>query len=130
MARVRGQGNERTEAALARILRRHKISGWRRHQALFGKPDFVFRRERLAVFVDGCFWHGCPKHYSCPASNSAFWARKLARNRARDQLVRKKLRKAGWRVLRVWQHELNPKNESRLARRILRHLTASAQRIK
>ena len=61
MAAIRSKGNKTTELRLASILRAHGISGWRRHQPLFGKPDFVFRRERLAVFVDGCFWHGCPQ---------------------------------------------------------------------
>jgi DNA mismatch endonuclease (patch repair protein) len=130
MSRVRGQGGERTELALARIMRRHKISGWRRHQAVFGKPDFVFWRERLAVFVDGCFWHGCPKHGSLPESNRAFWARKLVQNRARDRFVRDALRKTGWNVLRIWQHELKPKNELRVVTRIRKRLARSGRKLK
>ena len=62
MARVRGRGNKSTEEKLARLFGRAGIKGWRRHQDVFGRPDFLFRRERLAVFVDGCFWHVCPKH--------------------------------------------------------------------
>jgi len=70
------------------------------------RPDFVWRRERVAVFVDGCFWHGCPWHGTKPSSNKSFWREKLARNRARDLLVTRTLRKAGWKVLRIWEHTL------------------------
>lgn len=65
MAAVRSRGNRDTELKLAAILRAHGITGWRRQQPMRGKPDFVFRREQLAVFVDGCFWHGCPIHGEC-----------------------------------------------------------------
>ncbi len=118
MSRIRGRGNKDTELALAKLFRRHQITGWRRHQNIFGKPDFIFRRVRLAVFVDGCFWHGCPEHGTQPKGNAAFWKRKLSRNIARDRLVTRALRRANWRVLRVWEHELAKKNEARLFRRI------------
>lgn len=118
MSRVRGRGNKATELALVTLLRGHKIKGWRRHGHVFGSPDFVFAKCRLAVFVDGCFWHGCPKHSSCPISNREFWVAKLARNRARDRLVLRVLKKRGWRVLRIWQHELSAKNQQRLLRRL------------
>ena len=106
MSRIRGRGNKDTELALAKILRANRITGWRRNQKLFGKPDFVFKRARLALFVDGCFWHGCPKHATKPKNNRAFWQRKLSANKQRDALVTRMLRRAGWRVLRVWEHEL------------------------
>ncbi|MGD0350138.1 MAG: very short patch repair endonuclease [Verrucomicrobiota bacterium] len=122
MSHVRGRGNERTEFRLLSVLRRHHITGWRRHQRVFGKPDFVFWKQRLAVFVDGCFWHCCPRHSTKPASNRLFWRQKLARNKARDRLVNRTLRKTGWTLLRVWQHELTRKNESRVALRIRKHL--------
>ena len=122
MSRVRGRGNERTELALVSLLRRSSLSGWRRHQPLFGKPDFVFRKQRLAVFVDGCFWHCCPLHATQPATNRAFWRKKLGRTKARDILVNRTLRRAGWRVLRIWQHELTPKREAGLVRRMKRLL--------
>jgi DNA mismatch endonuclease (patch repair protein) len=69
------------------------------------RPDVVFTRQRLVVFVDGCFWHGCPEHGSKPRSNVTYWEAKLARNRARDQRVADGLRTDGWRVIRVWEHE-------------------------
>lgn len=118
MSRVRGRGNKATEVAMLALLRRHHITGWRRHTRVFGNPDFVFRKHRLAVFVDGCFWHGCPKHGTQPASNVSFWRAKLTRNRARDRLVGRWLKRLGWNVLRIWQHELTRKNEQRLVGRI------------
>ena len=74
----------------------------------------------LAIFVDGCFWHGCPEHSTQPVGNRSFWKKKFARNQARDQLVNQTLRRAGWRVLRIWEHELARKNEVRLLNRIQR----------
>jgi DNA mismatch endonuclease (patch repair protein) len=82
------------------------------------KPDFVFQKLKLAVFVDGCFWHGCPKHATWPANRAAWWRRKIKGNQARDALVSRTLRRAGWRVLRVWEHELAKKNSARLMRRL------------
>ncbi len=67
--------------------------------------DMVFTRARVAVFLDGCFWHGCPTHHRAPAANSGYWSEKVARNRARDAEVDALLAAAGWRVLRVWEHE-------------------------
>ena len=119
MSRIRSRGNKNTEVALAKLFRRNKITGWRRNQKIFGKPDFIFPKLKLAIFVDGCFWHGCPKHETKPKNNRIFWKNKFARNKARDVLVTRTLRRAGWRVLRVWEHELAKKNELRLLRRIL-----------
>lgn len=118
MAAVRSHGNRATELRLVALLRNNGITGWRRNQRLTGKPDFLFRKQRLALFVDGCFWHCCPLHATRPATNRAFWRKKLARNKARDLLVNRTLRKAGWRVLRIWEHELTRKREARLVRRI------------
>jgi DNA mismatch endonuclease, patch repair protein len=87
MAAVRSKGNKDTELRLVSIFRAHGIKDWRCHQPIPGKPDFTFRRERLVVFVDGCFWHGCHVHGECPATNRSYWRRKLARNKARDQKI-------------------------------------------
>ncbi len=81
------------------------------------RPDFVFPRLKLAVFVDGCFWHACPRHYRMPAGNRAFWRAKLARNQARDRLVTRTLRKAGWRVLRIWEHDLHRATKRRATKK-------------
>jgi DNA mismatch endonuclease, patch repair protein len=72
-----------------------------------GNPDLVFLRAKVAVFVDGCFWHGCPLHYTVPERNAAFWGQKLSRNLARDITVNEQLNNAGWTVVRVWEHELD-----------------------
>ena len=117
MSKIRSRGNKETEIVLAKLLRQHKLTGWRRHPNVFGRPDFVFRKLKLALFVDGCFWHGCPKHSTLPKNNRAFWRKKFARNRARDRLVNRTLRREGFRrrseamagqgtVLRFWEHEL------------------------
>src|SRR3954469_23113330 len=100
MSRVKGRENKATELMLITIFRSAGITGWRRRSTIFGKPDFVFPIQRLAVFVDGCFWHACPLHGSVPLSNRPFWKNKLQKNIARDKFVRRKLRRGGWRVLR------------------------------
>lgn len=122
MSQVRGCDNKATELAMAALLRRYRIAGWRRQPHLFGKPDFAFLKERVAVFVDGCFWHGCPQHSSRPVTNQAFWKQKLNRNRNRDKLVGRTLKRQGWRVLRIWQHEFKNRCERRLVQRIDRAL--------
>lgn len=118
MSRVRGRGNSATELRLIQIFRHHKITGWRRNLPLFGKPDFVFPAIRIALFVDGCFWHRCPKHASWPSTNQAFWRKKLEGNVTRDRLVNQTLRVKGWKVVRVWQHELATGNLPRLVARL------------
>lgn len=106
MRAVRSEGNASTEIAMARLLRKHGLSGWRRHVRMIGHPDFTWKRRRVALFVDGCFWHGCPACYSPPRSNEEFWAQKVARNRKHDRAVTKYLKGEGWTVVRVWEHEL------------------------
>ena len=132
MSRIRSRGNRDTELALVKLLRAMKVTGWRRHASLKGKgksekekesrvrPDFVFPKLRVAVFVDGCFWHGCPRHGTRPKGNASFWKEKLERNMARDRAQTRALKRAGWRVLRIWEHELARKNEARLRRRLER----------
>lgn len=114
MAAIRSKGNKETELAFAAILRKSGVKGWRRHPLLPGNPDFIFRKKRIAIFVDGCFWHCCPKHGKSPESNRAYWNPKLSRNRRRDLEITRKLRKLGWQVLRLWEHDLHD------ARRVVR----------
>ena len=121
MSRIRGRGNKDTELALIKLFRQHHITGWRRNQPIFGKPDFIFPAAKLAVFVDGCFWHGCPTHCRMPSSKQAYWHPKIARNKVRDKVVTTTLRKRGWRVLRIWEHEL--KKPSRCLARVVRALS-------
>ena len=127
MAAIRGSGNKDTELRMIALFRAHGIIGWRRGVKLFGKPDFVFRRERVVVFVDGCFWHGCPrpKHAPAPKNRAAWWAAKLTRNKERDGEVTRALRRLGYRVLRVWECDLAKRNQwPHVARRVARALKA------
>lgn len=121
MAQIRSKGNKDTELRLIAIMRAAGIRGWRRHQKLPGKPDFVFPVSRLAIFVDGCFWHGCPKHGRTPTSNVNYWEKKLERNRQRDRITAGLLRKQGWRVYRFWEHDLS--HPDRVAAKILRGIS-------
>jgi len=118
MGRIRGTGNKDTELRLIQIFRVAGITGWRRGSRLSGRPDFVFPKLKTTVFVDGCFWHGCPKHATWPATRAAFWLAKITGNKARDRKVNRLLRSKGWKVIRVWEHELAKKNVPRLLRRL------------
>jgi len=80
---------------------RYRLEG-----GLFGKPDIVFRAAKIAVFVDGCFWHGCPEHSTKPKTNSQFWSAKIKKNMERDKFVSENLSSDGWRVVRIWEHEI------------------------
>ena len=122
MRAIRSIGNRSTEIRLASLFREYSIVGWRRHVAIFGRPDFVFRRERLVVFVDGCFWHGCSKHGRQPGSNQEYWIAKLSRNQKRDKAVNRELKTKGWRVLRFWHHDLA--NPERVVKRVRAALNA------
>jgi DNA mismatch endonuclease (patch repair protein) len=122
MSLIRGSGNRDTELRLIKIFRANGITGWRRRFPLLGKPDFVFTKLKLAVFVDGCFWHACPKHATKPKNNATFWERKISSNVARDRLVTRSLRREGWRVMRIWEHDLVKKRENQFVRRLSRIL--------
>lgn len=104
MSRIRGR-DTKPEVALRSALWRCGLR-FRKNSRLRGKPDIVFPVERLAVFVDGCFWHRCPQHQTKPASNAEFWERKLSENVERDQRINRILDADGWTVLRVWEHEV------------------------
>lgn len=111
MSLIRGKGNKTTELLFIKVARQNGITGWRRSQPLFGKPDFVFPKQRLAVFVDGDFWHGHPTRVKIPAINRAFWLKKIEGNKRRDRLVTRTLKGKGWNVVRLWEYDLraNPK---------------------
>jgi DNA mismatch endonuclease (patch repair protein) len=116
MSQIRSRGNRTTELRFAQFLREYGINGWRRGCNIFGKPDFVFRRHKLAIFIDGDFWHGNPRNYRLPKSNRQYWRKKIESNRARDRLVNRTLRQKGWTVLRFW--ESNLKRERAIAVRL------------
>lgn len=119
MAQVKSGGNRSTEALLITVLRENGITGWRRRYPLYGKPDFVFPRARVAVFVDGCFWHGHHRKCRMPKTNRAYWEQKIARNMARDRLVTRTLREKGWKVVRIWEDCVQEKITLRRLRKAL-----------
>jgi len=143
MSRIRGRGNRDTELALAKLFRQNRITGWRRHlkikldqprivvskstkqnqrnkpktrAQLVVHPDFVFLRQRVVIFVDGCFWHGCPKHSNIPVNNRPFWEKKLSGNKTRDRFVNRQLRKNGWKAVRIWEHDIAKRSDACLMR--------------
>jgi DNA mismatch endonuclease (patch repair protein) len=116
MSRIRGKGNLTTEMKMADLFRRHRITGWRRHVNLPGRPDFVFPRAKIAVFVDGCFWHGCPRCFRAPAANSEFWSAKIEANKRRDRRVARGLRARGWSVVRIRECSLKRRGHAEVRR--------------
>lgn len=106
MASVKPANNKSTELRFFSILKEKGITGWRRNYSVTGRPDFVFPRLKIAVFIDGCFWHRCPNHCRLPASNKDYWNKKIERNRIRDKKTSKALREKGWTVIRIWEHEI------------------------
>ena len=106
MASVRSRGNSSTELKVLRILSDNKIKGWRRHWRVEGSPDFAFPKFKVALFIDGCFWHGCARCYRAPKSSQAYWEAKILRNKQRDLNVSRSLKKIGWKVLRIKECQL------------------------
>lgn len=106
MRAVRGR-NTAPEVALRRALWSQGLKGYRiAPRGVPGVPDIVYPRSRVAVFVDGCFWHGCPAHCRRPSSNTAYWHTKIARTVERDERTTERLRQTGWNVFRIWEHEV------------------------
>lgn len=124
MAQIRSRGTQ-PEARLGALLRL-----WLSDEIILespsnvtGKPDYVIERLKLAIFLDGCFFHGCPKHYRQPDQNKDYWIAKLKRNQSHDRLVTRTLKAEGWRVLRIWEHELRSvklPGKDRIRRRVRR----------
>jgi DNA mismatch endonuclease (patch repair protein) len=116
MRAIRSHGNLTTEIRLAAMMSDAGLAGWTSQSRLMGSiPDFIFPARRLAIFVDGCFWHGCPEHYQPPATRTAWWEAKIGRNRERDRAIVVRLSLSGWRTVRIWEHELDDR-EGTLAR--------------
>lgn len=113
MRAVRSKGNKSTEIALIKIFKNRKISGWRRNFNLIGKPDFVFPKKKIVVFVDGCYWHGHTCRKRKPGHNNEYWKEKISNNKKRDKFVTKKLRSVGWQVIRIWECEIRKKRYTR-----------------
>jgi DNA mismatch endonuclease (patch repair protein) len=123
MSSIKSKNNKSTEIILAKLMRKNHISGWRRHLSIPGTPDFAFQKHRIAIFVDGCFWHGCPKCYRKPKSKIKFWTNKIAQNITRDRRVTRKLQSLGWEVIRIRECELQkPNTQTRIINRILKDI--------
>lgn len=114
MSKVRSTGNKSTELKLIAVFSEYKIKGWRRKYQVIGHPDFVFVDRRIAVFVDGCFWHGHNCRNLTPSDNSDYWKKKRCRNIEHDSMITKKFEQRGWIVIRIWECELKKKNRELL----------------
>jgi len=112
MSRIRSSGNATTELRMISLLRKAGLKGWRRHVDLIGKPDFVWPSVKLAVFIDGCFWHGHNCRNLTPKINAAAWRAKIARNKHSGRRNARKLRRQGWKVARVWECALKREPEN------------------
>lgn len=124
MSQIRSK-NTSPEVALRRILYSAGVRGYRLHYDLPGKPDIVFARKKMAVFVDGCFWHKCPKCFVVPQTRQKFWMEKIGKNVKRDAIVNKTLKRLGWTVLRFWEHEVRT-SPGKCCKKIMRKLAVSA----
>jgi DNA mismatch endonuclease (patch repair protein) len=119
MAAVKGKHNRTTEIQFRMALVRAGITGWLTHTNLPGKPDVYFPKAKIAVFLDGCFWHGCGRCGHVPKTNSLFWATKFERNQDKDRRNSRLLRKQGISVIRAWEHALKkPDQLQRILSRI------------
>ena len=121
MSRNRGKGNKSTEQRMITLLTENEITGWRLNVTdIPGKPDFVFDEKRVILFVDGCFWHGCPVCKNIPATNTEFWLSKITKTQNRDTEVNAILLNEGWTVIRIWEHELKKKNIEATTKKLLK----------
>lgn len=127
MAKIHSNGNESTEVRFEALLISNDIRGWRKQYEVEGKPDFAFPEIKLAVFIDGAFWHGHPNR-TIPKTNAAFWSTKIAKNRQRDKTVTSELRAQGWSVLRIWDFDLKQKPKKSIIR-LKRMITLGQRRI-
>lgn len=118
MKKVRSRNNKSTELKLIQVFRENSIKGWRRGYPVKGHPDFVFLDKKIAVFVDGCFWHGHDCRNTRPADHAEYWAKKRERNIRHDKEVTAMFGQRGWRVIRIWECELKKKNRELLLRKI------------
>ena len=118
MRQVKSKKNKSTELRLIEIFKQNGIKGWKRNYPVKGHPDFVFLKQKIAIFVDGCFWHGHDCRNTRPADHQEYWQKKRERNIKHDREVTTKFEARGWTVLRIWECELKRKNEEALMKRI------------
>ena len=118
MQQIKSKGNKSTELRLIKLFKENGITGWRRNYLVKGHPDFVFLNRKIAIFVDGCFWHGHDCRNTRPATNQEYWSKKRERNMQHDQNVTTLFETRGWGVLRIWECELKKRNEAVLIEKI------------
>lgn len=118
MRNIKSRENRTTEIRLIKILHEQGIEGWRRGYPVKGHPDFVFIDKRLAIFVDGCFWHGHDCRNTHPHENKDFWATKISRSIEHDNAITKRFKSRGWKTIRIWECELKKKNRNALIARL------------
>lgn len=124
MRAVKSSGNKSTELRLISIFKAKGIKGWRRNHKFVGNPDFVFPKYRIAVFADGCFWHGHNCRNTKPSSNKDFWKRKILKNSKRDKKNNSLLLSKSWRVIRFWECEISKKSGNRKITKLAKMLDA------
>ena len=120
MRAVKSKNTKTTELKLIKIFKELHVTGWRRTYPLKGKPDFVFPKKKVVVFVDGCFWHGHDCRNVIPSTNADFWNTKREYNRVHDAIVTETLQKKNWTVMRIWECELKSKNREKLMEKLAR----------
>ena len=108
MRSVKSKRNKSTEIKLINYFKLNHITGWRRNYKIYGNPDFVFPKLRIAIFTDGCFWHGHECRNTKPLDNAAYWRKKIKRNKDRDKQVTTTLQSKNWTVIRLWECEIKP----------------------
>lgn len=118
MQKVKSSGNKSTEIQLIRYFHANDITGWRRHYDVKGHPDFVFPSKRIAIFVDGCFWHGHDCRNTRPADNKEYWEKKRQKNINHDKEITERFKSRGWTVIRIWECELRKKNRALLEEKL------------
>lgn len=118
MSKVRSKNNKSTELKLIQVFEENNIRGWLRNYPVKGHPDFVFLDKRIAIFVDGCFWHGHDCRNTRPADNAEYWAKKRERNIKHDAEVTTMFKQRGWQVIRIWECELKKKNRKQLMEKL------------
>jgi DNA mismatch endonuclease (patch repair protein) len=124
MSKIKGKGNKSTEILVEAVLIESSLGGWVKHpKEIVGRPDFFFPSQKLVLFVDGCFWHSCPVcNRRVPSNREDFWRQKLDQNRRRDNRQHRQLRRQGYHVMRIWEHELKKPSWFKRLRSMLRRL--------
>lgn len=118
MSVIRSKQNKSTELNLIAVFKHYGIIGWRRNYKVKGHPDFIFPSKKIAIFVDGCFWHGHDCRNTRPNDNAEYWQKKRERNIRHDEEVTKMFLRRGWTVIRIWECELKKKNENLLLNKL------------